>query len=100
MGVADLIPGISGGTVALLLGIYSDFINSVKSFNTNSIVYIINLLLGDPANFWYLMDRPAGASLMDQFPDPPLHLLYTTPIAIALFYLIYLPYFIKDRIAK
>jgi hypothetical protein len=46
------------------------------------------------------MDRPAGASLMDQFPDPPLHLLYTTPIAIALFYLIYLPYFIKDRIAK
>lgn len=43
MGVADLIPGISGGTVALLLGIYSDFINSVKSFNTNSIVYIINL---------------------------------------------------------
>jgi len=26
--------------------------------------------------------------------------LYTTPIAIALFYLIYLPYFIKDRIAK
>ena len=43
MGVADLIPGISGGTVALLLGIYSDFINSVKSFNTDSIVYIINL---------------------------------------------------------
>ena len=64
------------------------------------IVYVINLLLGEPANFWYLMDRPAGASLMDQFPDPPLHLLYTTPIAIALFYLIYLPYFIKDRIAK
>ena len=36
------------------------------------IVYVINLLLGEPANFWYLMDRPAGASLMDQFPDPPL----------------------------
>ena len=44
MGVADLIPGISGGTVALLLGIYSDFINSVKSFNTNSIVYILSLI--------------------------------------------------------
>ena len=64
------------------------------------IVYVINLLLGEPANFWYLMSKPAGASLMDMFPEPPYHLLVTTPIAIALFYLIYLPYFIKDRVAK
>ena len=64
------------------------------------IVYVINLLLGEPANFWYLMSKPAGASLMDMCPDPPYHLLVTTPIAIALFYLIYLPYFIKDRVAK
>ena len=64
------------------------------------IVYVINLLLGETANFWYLMSKPAGASLMDMFPEPPYHLLVTTPIAIALFYLIYLPYFIKDRVAK
>ena len=64
------------------------------------IVYVINLLLGEPANFWYLMSKPAGTSLMDMFPEPPYHLLVTTPIAIALFYLIYLPYFIKDRVAK
>ena len=64
------------------------------------IVYVINLLLGEPANFWYLMSKPAGASLMDIFPEPPYHLLVTTPIAIAIFYLIYLPYFIKDRVAK
>ena len=25
------------------------------------IVYVINLLLGEPANFWYLMSKPAGA---------------------------------------
>ena len=64
------------------------------------IVYIINLLLGEPANFWYLMTKPAGASLMDMFPEPPYHLIVTTPIAIAVFYLIYLPYFLKDRMAK
>ena len=64
------------------------------------IVYVINLLLGEPANFWYLMTKPAGASLMDMFPEPPYHLIVTTPIAIAVFYLIYLPYFIKDRMAK
>ena len=64
------------------------------------IVYGINVLLGEPANFWYLMTKPAGASLMDMFPEPPYHLIVTTPIAIAVFYLIYLPYFIKDRMAK
>ena len=64
------------------------------------IVYVINLLLGEPANFWYLMTKPAGASLMDMFPEPPYHLIVTTPIAIAVFYLIYLPYFLKDRMAK
>ena len=64
------------------------------------IVYGINLLLGEPANFWYLITKPAGASLMDMFPEPPYHLIVTTPIAIAVFYLIYLPYFLKDRMAK
>lgn len=30
MGTSDLIPGVSGGTIALLLGIYDDFISSVS----------------------------------------------------------------------
>ena len=64
------------------------------------IVYVINLILGEPANFWYLITKPEGASLMDVFPDPPYHLLVTTPLAIAVFYLIYMPYFIKDKFAK
>ena len=33
MGSADLVPGISGGTVAFILGIYTDLINSIKSLN-------------------------------------------------------------------
>ena len=37
MGLADLIPGISGGTIALILGIYKKFINSLKSINLQSI---------------------------------------------------------------
>ncbi len=35
MGACDLIPGISGGTVAFLLGIYEDLIDSLSSFGTN-----------------------------------------------------------------
>ena len=33
MGIADLIPGISGGTVAFLLGIYHPLLEGIKSFN-------------------------------------------------------------------
>lgn len=33
MGAADLIPGISGGTVALILGVYEPFISALRGFN-------------------------------------------------------------------
>lgn len=75
-------------------------VTMITLFILTPIVYIINLMLGEPANYWYLMQKPAGASLMDMFPEPPFHLIYTTPIAISIFCLIYLPYFIKDRLAK
>ena len=35
MGIADAIPGISGGTIALLLGIYEELIGSISNFNIN-----------------------------------------------------------------
>ena len=63
-------------------------------------IYLINDLLGEPANYWYLQAKPDGASLMDMFPDPPHSLFYTVPLSVAVFYLIYLPYFFKDRVSK
>lgn len=33
MGTADIIPGISGGTIAFIMGFYEDLLNSIKSFN-------------------------------------------------------------------
>lgn len=33
MGTADLVPGISGGTIAFILGIYQPLLESLKSFN-------------------------------------------------------------------
>jgi len=35
MGAADLIPGVSGGTIALITGIYKKFVDSIKSINTH-----------------------------------------------------------------
>jgi len=37
MGVAEVIPGVSGGTIAFITGIYATLLNSIKSVNYNLI---------------------------------------------------------------
>ena len=37
MGAANVIPGVSGGTIALVTGIYEQLINSLKSFNFQAV---------------------------------------------------------------
>ena len=103
VGHGMIVFGIMYATVALGNRPYAKdivVVSAITALILLPIVYAINILLGEPANFWYLVAKPDGASLMDMFPEPPMHLLYTTPIAIALFYLIYTPYFIKDKMAK
>ena len=34
MGAADIVPGVSGGTIALITGIYEELISSIKNINT------------------------------------------------------------------
>lgn len=34
MGAADVVPGVSGGTIAFITGIYDNLLNGIKSFNT------------------------------------------------------------------
>ena len=64
------------------------------------IVYVINIIVGgEPgfeANLWYLMKAPAGDSLMNFFPNPPLHVIPLFPIVMFVFYLLYLPYKYKE----
>ena len=37
MGTANVIPGVSGGTIALITGIFERLINAIKSFNLNAL---------------------------------------------------------------
>lgn len=37
MGTADLVPGVSGGTMAFILGVYETLIDGIKSFNLEAI---------------------------------------------------------------
>ena len=53
MGAADVIPGVSGGTIAFITGIYERFINAIKSVNFNNIKLLIK---GKFKEFWSNID--------------------------------------------
>ena len=53
MGLADLVPGISGGTVALITGIYQRLINAIASVNMQSVRLIFK---GQFKAFWSVID--------------------------------------------
>ena len=44
------------------------------SVMTIGLVYVINLLIGPPAHYWYLGARPDSASIMDLLPEPQRHI--------------------------
>ncbi len=49
MGAAEVIPGVSGSTAALLTGIYEELISSLKSINRESIKLLVNKKFNE---FW------------------------------------------------
>lgn len=49
MGIANIIPGVSGGTLALILGIYEEFIGAISHFFSNfkkNISFLIPIVIG------------------------------------------------------
>ena len=49
MGAADVIPGVSGGTIAFIMGIYDDFVGSLAAINAEAVKM---LLKGQFKAFW------------------------------------------------
>ncbi len=49
MGAADVVPGVSGGTIAFITGIYEELINSIKAVNINALKLFFS---GKFAEFW------------------------------------------------
>ncbi|MCJ7684803.1 MAG: DUF368 domain-containing protein [Desulfobacteraceae bacterium] len=43
MGASDVVPGVSGGTMAFILGIYEELINAIKSFDLKSLRLLVTL---------------------------------------------------------
>lgn len=51
MGASDVVPGVSGGTMAFILGIYEELIDAIKSFDLKSLQFVVTL------KFRPLLDR-------------------------------------------
>ncbi|MDH6356482.1 DUF368 domain-containing protein [Parabacteroides sp. PF5-9] len=49
MGAADVVPGVSGGTIAFIVGIYQELLDAIKSINGSSLKM---LFTGKIGSFW------------------------------------------------
>ena len=49
MGAANVIPGVSGGTIAFITGIYETLINSIKSFDITALRLLLSFKIKDLA---------------------------------------------------
>ncbi|TKJ17099.1 DUF368 domain-containing protein [Candidatus Woesearchaeota archaeon B3_Woes] len=68
MGIADIIPGVSGGTIALITGIYSKLIDTVSKISD----FVLSLIKLDKKNikknfkkidFWFILPLIIGIAL-------------------------------------
>ena len=64
------------------------------------LMYPINNLLGSPANYWYVAEKPPGFNVTDLMRDAPYHMIDIYILTVTICYLIYLPYFIKDKLGQ
>jgi len=85
MGIAEIIPGVSGGTIAFITGIYEKLINTIKAFGPEAIqgfkndgikgfynaingTFLINLMVG--MLFGVLIGVFGITYLLDTYPEP------------------------------
>jgi hypothetical integral membrane protein (TIGR02206 family) len=64
------------------------------------LMYPINYLLGAPANYWYVIEKPPGLNVTGFMREAPFHMIDIYILAVIVCYSIYLPYFIKDKLPK
>lgn len=71
MGIANIIPGVSGGTLALTLGIYEDFISSITHFFSNlkkNIKFLFPVFIGIGLSLLTMSN--VISKCFDKFPIP------------------------------
>ena len=64
------------------------------------LMYFINYLLGPPANYWYVAEKPPGFNVTSLMRDAPYHMIDIYILAVIVCYLIYAPYYFIDKLNK
>ena len=59
-------------------------------------MYLINYLLGPPANYWFLIEKPIGNNVTAFMRNEPFHIIDLYILAVIVCYLLYTPYLLKD----
>lgn len=90
MGTADVIPGVSGGTIAFITGIYEELINSIKSIDKDAFLLLLKFRIVEfwqRINGWFLISVLAGiATSLISLAKLMTYLLDTHPIQIWSFF--------------
>ena len=66
VGIANIIPGVSGGTIALIVGIFIRLINAIKSFNLKAIKLLFSgkwKEFAKQTDFWFLVSIFTGVAI-------------------------------------
>ncbi len=66
MGAANVIPGVSGGTVALITGIFERLIHSIKSFDASAVKLFLSRdfkAFAEHTNLYFLISVGAGIAI-------------------------------------
>ena len=107
MGVANVIPGVSGGTIALITDIYEELLNSLKSLDINALKLLKSFKFKefiDYTNFYFLTSI-FGGSLVSLFTIAVIfkYLFEHYPIIIWSFFfglILSSVYFVGKRVSK
>ncbi|BAB05788.1 DUF368 domain-containing protein [Halalkalibacterium halodurans] len=74
MGISDLVPGVSGGTIALILGIYQSLITAINGLTTKQwkkhVMFLIPLVIG--IGLALLTVSHIISWLLNEYPQPTL----------------------------
>lgn len=66
MGAANVVPGVSGGTIALITGIFERLIDAIKSFNLKALKLLLKFKIKDfltHIDFWFLASLFLGVGV-------------------------------------
>ena len=69
MGAADVVPGVSGGTMAFIMGIYEELVDALKAFNWRLLLMLVRLRFRDavaavPWRFLVVLGAGIAVSLL------------------------------------